>query len=127
MVKNTRTQTSIGTSHRPLNMPTPITVRTGPRHSPAAASVPKRRYTAPVVAQRARTASAASARRGGQQRQNAGELVKVAHVIDMWEVEDEWWRKRPVRRRYWRVTLETGQDMTVFHDLQSGEWYQQDY
>ena len=120
MVKNTRTQTSIGTSHQPLNMPTPITVRSGTRHSPVAAAVPKRRYGS---AQRAR-------RGGGQQRQHdggRGQLVNVAHVIDMWELEDEWWRKRPVRRRYWQITLETGQDLTVFQDLQTGKWYQQDY
>ena len=117
MVKNTRTQTGIGTSHQPLNMPTPIVVRSGPHHSPVAASVPKR-----GGAQRAR------ARRGGQRRQHqADELVNVAHVIDMWEIEDEWWRARPVARRYWRITLETGQDMTVFQDLQTGKWYQQDY
>lgn len=138
MVKNTRTPSSIGTSHQPLNMPTPITVRTGTRHEPAAAAVPKRRITAAGAAmaasgpQRARGASgAASARRDGalqRQQHNAGrELVNVAHVIDMWEIEDEWWRKQPVRRRYWHVTLETGQDLTIFQDLQSGEWYQQDY
>lgn len=135
MVKNTRTPSSIGTSHQPLNMPTPITVRTGTRHEPAAAAVPKRRVTAAGAAmaasgaQRARGASgAASARRRGALPHNAGgELVNVAHVIDMWEIEDEWWRKQPVRRRYWHVTLETGQDLTIFQDLQSGEWYQQDY
>ena len=118
-------------------MPTPITVRTGTRHEPAAAAVPKRRITAAAMAaasgpQRARGASgAALARRRGalqhQQRNASAELVNVAHVIDMWEIEDEWWRKQPVRRRYWHVTLETGQDLTVFQDLQSGEWYQQDY
>ena len=135
MVKNTRTQTSIGTSHQPLNMPTPITVRTGTRQEPAAASVPKRRVTAGAATmasggQRARGASGAASRRRGRRshpQHNAAELVNVAHVIDMWEIEDEWWRKQPVRRRYWHVTLETGQDLTVFQDLQTGEWYQQDY
>ena len=133
MVKNTRTPSSIGTSHQPLNMPTPITVRTGTHHEPAAAAIPKRRPTAAAMAasgaQRARGASGAvSARRRGALQHNASaELVNVAHVIDMWEIEDEWWRKQPVRRRYWHVTLETGQDLTVFQDLQSGEWYQQDY
>lgn len=136
MVKNTRTQTSIGTSHQPLNMPTPITVRTGTRQEPAAASVPKRRVTAAGAAtasggQRARGASgpvpSRRRARGFRQQHNAAELVNVAHVIDMWEIEDEWWRKQPVRRRYWHVTLATGQDLTVFQDLQTGEWYQQDY
>lgn len=133
MVKNTRTPSSIGTSHQPLNMPTPITVRTGTHHEPAAAAVPKRRITAAAMAasgaQRARGASGAASarRRGGRQHNASAELVNVAHVIDMWEIEDEWWRKQPVRRRYWHVTLETGQDLTVFQDLQSGEWYQQDY
>ena len=115
MVKNTRTQTGIGTSHQPLNMPTPIVVRMGPRYSPVAASVPKR-----GGAQRARS-------RRDAQHNTAAELVNVAHVIDMWEIEDEWWRAHPVARRYWRITLETGQDMTVFQDLQTGKWYQQDY
>lgn len=133
MVKNTRTQTSIGTSHQPLNMPTPITVRTGTRQEPAAAAIPKRRITAGAATasggQRARGASGAASRRGRRShtQHNAAELINVAHVIDMWEIEDEWWRKQPVRRRYWHVTLETGQDLTVFQDQQTGEWYQQDY
>ena len=83
MVKNTRTQTGIGTSHQPLNMPTPIVVRMGPRHSPVAASVPKR-----GGARQARS-------RRDVQHNTAAELVNVAHVIDMWEIEDEWWARTP--------------------------------
>lgn len=117
MVKNPRTQTSTGTSHRPLNMPIPITVRTGPRNAPVATGAPKRNKSAAGTHRHRRT----------EPRRSDNTLVKVEHVIDMWEVEDEWWRKTPIRRRYWKVKIESGQDLTVFQDLSDGSWYQQDY
>ena len=118
MVKDPRTQTSTGTSHRPLNMPIPITVRTGPRSSPAATDAPKRNKSAAATHRH---------RRRTEPRRSGNALAKVEHIIDMWEVEDEWWRKIPIKRRYWKVKLESGQDLTVFQDLSDGSWYQQDY
>ena len=44
---------------------------------------------------------------------------------DRWEIVDEWWRGSPVARRYYRVILEDGAGLTIFHDLVSGLWYRQ--
>ena len=51
--------------------------------------------------------------------------VRVTSVLDMWEIEDEWWRDVPVARMYYRVALEDGKSITVFRNLVDGLWYQQ--
>jgi hypothetical protein len=51
----------------------------------------------------------------------------VASIEDSWRVDDEWWRKDPVSRMYYRVLLAGGQQLTVFKDLISGSWYRQQY
>lgn len=125
MVKNPRTQTGTGTSHRPLNMPIPVTVHTGLRHSPAATDALRCRHTATEIHTdytQGRGLKSASPHPASN-----GALVKVAYVIDMWEIDDEWWRMSPIKRRYWKVKLETGHDLTLFQDIQSGRWFQQDY
>ncbi|PKB57397.1 MAG: hypothetical protein BZY73_03470 [SAR202 cluster bacterium Casp-Chloro-G3] len=52
-------------------------------------------------------------------------LVKIAQVHDLWELDTEWWRPNPLTRRYYRVTTESEQSMTIFRNLVSGEWYRQ--
>jgi hypothetical protein len=56
-----------------------------------------------------------------------GERLRVAEVQDVWRIDDEWWRQRPVSRLYWRLTLEDGQVVTVYEDLVSGRWAIQSY
>jgi len=51
---------------------------------------------------------------------------RVLAVEERWRLDDEWWRERPVSRVYWRVLLEDGRVATVFNDLVSGRWAQQD-
>jgi hypothetical protein len=46
-------------------------------------------------------------------------------VTDVWEIVDEWWRDRPVARRYFSVVLEDGTHATLFRDLSDGGWYAQ--
>ena len=53
--------------------------------------------------------------------------LKVEHVIDVWEIEDEWWRNTPIQRRYFRMMVDTGRVMTVFKDMDSQEWFRQEY
>jgi hypothetical protein len=43
----------------------------------------------------------------------------------MWRLEDEWWRERPISRRYWHLELDSGKRINVFQDLIDGAWYQQ--
>ena len=51
----------------------------------------------------------------------------VARVVDLWEVDTEWWTPQPVRRRYWRLALESGGLLTVYRDLDTGDWFRQGY
>ncbi len=50
---------------------------------------------------------------------------QVLQVLDTWRIEDEWWRKRPVSRLYYRVLLEDGTVTGLFKDLVGGDWYSQ--
>jgi hypothetical protein len=49
----------------------------------------------------------------------------VDSLREEWRVEDRWWTARPVRRRYFELTLTTGASVVVFRDLLSGRWYSQ--
>ena len=51
----------------------------------------------------------------------------VARVLDVWRIDDEWWREDPVSRFYWLLALEDGRPMTVFHDLIARQWWRQSY
>lgn len=51
--------------------------------------------------------------------------VAVALVREEWRVDDRWWTETPVRRRYFDVVLETGENAVVFRDELSGRWYRQ--
>ena len=55
------------------------------------------------------------------------ESHSVRKVIDLWEVDTEWWTAEPARRRYWRLVTDAGRLLTVYRDLATGEWYQQGY
>ena len=54
-----------------------------------------------------------------------GRWRKVLEVLDIWRIEDEWWRKKPISRLYYRVVLEDGTMVGLFKDLVSGKWYRQ--
>ncbi len=49
----------------------------------------------------------------------------VGVVREEWRVVDRWWTEEPVRRRYFDVVLETGQNAVVFQDEESGGWFTQ--
>ena len=57
----------------------------------------------------------------------AVESQSVRKVIDLWDVDTEWWMPEPARRRYWRLVMDGGKLLTVYRDLATGEWYQQGY
>ena len=62
-------------------------------------------------------------------RVSAGQVAwrGVDRVVDLWEVDTEWWTNDPVRRRYWRLALADGGLVTVYHDLTTGSWFRQGY
>lgn len=49
---------------------------------------------------------------------------RVAEILDVWRIDDEWWRA-PVSRRYVEVVLEGGGHVVVFEDLTTGSWFLQ--
>ncbi len=54
-----------------------------------------------------------------------GRSLKVTSIIDTWEINDEWWRGKPIARLYYRVTTQEGSHITIFRDLVDGQWYRQ--
>jgi hypothetical protein len=49
----------------------------------------------------------------------------VAVVREEWRVVDRWWTEEPVARRYFDVVLETGENVVVYRDDESGSWFTQ--
>jgi hypothetical protein len=62
---------------------------------------------------------------GAPARIEARRWLRVVAVQDLWRIDDEWWRARPVSRMYYGCVLEDGRQMTVFQDLVSDKWYRQ--
>ena len=55
------------------------------------------------------------------------ERLAVAVVQDRWRIDDEWWRERSVSRLYFSLLLEDGRVVTIYRDLVTGRWSQQNY
>jgi hypothetical protein len=51
--------------------------------------------------------------------------VAVSSVREEWRVFDRWWTAEPVRRRYFDVVLETGENLAVFYDFERQKWFRQ--
>jgi hypothetical protein len=51
--------------------------------------------------------------------------LKVVSIDDLCNVDEEWWRERPVVRMYYRLNTEDGRRITIFRDLVDGAWYRQ--
>ena len=58
---------------------------------------------------------------GGGQEENA---AVVETVLEMWRIDDEWWRQL-ISRRYFAVILEGGARVVLFEDLVTHEWFMQ--
>lgn len=54
-----------------------------------------------------------------------GKRRVVEDIIEVWRVDDEWWRDY-ICRRYMDVALESGGHVILFQDLVTGDWYVQD-
>lgn len=50
---------------------------------------------------------------------------KVLQVLEVWQIDDEWWRE-PISRRYAALVLEDGGRVTVYNDLLAGGWFLQE-
>jgi len=62
---------------------------------------------------------------GADGRPLAVEGVGVEAVREEWVVDDRWWDRRPLRRRYFELALADGRSQVVFRDLLSGDWHRQ--
>ena len=55
-----------------------------------------------------------------------GRLRTVLAITDRWRIDDEWWRAE-ISRAYYAVELEGGVRLTIFRDMVTGAWFQQQY
>ena len=51
----------------------------------------------------------------------------VETVLEVWRIDEEWWRERPVSRLYYSLLLADGRTLTVYRDEANGRWAQQAY
>lgn len=54
-----------------------------------------------------------------------GRIIKITSIDDLWRIDEEWWREKPIARMYYQLTAEGGGRLTVFQDLISSNWYRQ--
>ena len=57
----------------------------------------------------------------------SGRRLAVERVEDVWRIDDEWWRQRPISRVYYVLFLEDGRVVTVYQDMQTLKWCLQRY
>ena len=50
---------------------------------------------------------------------------RVEQILEVWQIDDEWWRDR-ISRRYATLVLEDGLTVAVYRDLLTGRWYLQE-
>jgi hypothetical protein len=84
-----------------------------PRHQP-------RSVTTPV------TAAPASNLEAVDEGETAAEWTRrdIESVVEVWKVDDEWWRQ-PISRRYVEVVMNGGKHTVLFVDLTTNEWFEQ--
>ena len=56
-----------------------------------------------------------------------GRRILVEAIVDLWRIEDEWWREHPISRSYYDVRLSDGRSLTIFQDELTQKWYTQRY
>ena len=54
-----------------------------------------------------------------------GRKVRIASIDDVWQIDEERWREKPIERTYYQVTTEDERQVTFFRDLVEGDWYRQ--
>ena len=117
MVANSRKTPSAGAvrpvSYRSLNLPAPVDVAEDSQEKPLSITLapasPHSRLPKPPKAPAIRR----------------GRTFRVTSIDDLWQVNDEWWRERPISRKYYQVTTEDNRQFTIFRDQTNGAWYQQ--
>ncbi len=52
------------------------------------------------------------------------EKIAVETVMEVWRIDDEWWRQ-PISRQYIEVVLQGGRHLVLYEDLITGDWFMQ--
>ncbi len=132
---------------KPLNAPRVVYVRTDSAGTPVAVQVPPAITSpharnphpnprlapgVPIQSGLGRAGSSAGHARARERGQASslvsdGRWVKVTKVDDLWKVNDEWWRGagEEIARLYYMIRLENSQQLTVYLDLITNNWYRQ--
>ena len=50
--------------------------------------------------------------------------VEVTEIIDVWRIDDAWCRDE-IARHYFPVLLDDRTEASIYHDLVSGQWFEQ--
>ena len=117
-------------SYRPLNLPAPVEVTEDQQYRPLSITLLPTSHTprkgrpldsppGKVSRPNSRVTSRATSRAVSRV------ITRVITIEDVWQVDDEWWREKPISRKYYRVTTEDDRHFTIFRDQTSGAWYQQ--
>jgi hypothetical protein len=87
---------------RPLNLPQPVAVTLDCNGQPAAVTIGEPHLD----------------RKKGRQTQ------QVDSIVEIWRVDDEWWRE-PIARLCYELVLQGGAHVVLYQDLVTGLWYVQ--
>ena len=110
---------------RPLDEPQLVQVEVGADDRPSRVRLKPANGPALSSDRRSRVSTASDTSNGPALRGSKDRWREVPEILDSWRIDDEWWRKQPVSRLYYRVLLEDGTVVGLFKDLVSGEWYRQ--
>ena len=100
---------------RSLNLPVPIDVVENNSERPISVTLP------PVSSERP-----TRPRWPSQESQTlTSTSMAVIAINDLWQVDDEWWRERPISRRYYQITTQNDRRVTIFKDQLNAQWYWQ--
>jgi hypothetical protein len=110
-----------------VNQPRPIQVEADDRSRPCRVAFPV--DPAPVFRRANGFKQAGGQERADRQRgeRRMGPPHTVERIDEVWRVVDEWWRTKPVTRNYYRVSLDDGRLVTLFHDEIVDGWFLQRY
>ncbi len=53
-----------------------------------------------------------------------GKVLEVVSIDERVEEEAEWWEPEPLFKMHYQVTLEDGQQVTIFRNMKTAAWYQ---
>ena len=108
-------QSAQSVQFRSLNLPVPIDVVENNSERPISVTLPPASSDRPT-----------RPRRLSQESQTpALTSLAVTAINDLWQVDDEWWRERPISRRYYQITTQNDRRVTIFKDQLNAQWYWQ--